>query len=150
MLNVKGRIKFDLLLYKHHSDSFILETDSTGLLNLEKALNLYRLKRKVDFTQLSSKNVYFVQSPNKTSITNKDVFEDPRASGYGYRHLNDARDLKFNNEMSMDDYLKRRLQWGIPEGLDELDDQIPMNMNADIMNGISYEKGFFFIYEFNL
>lgn len=44
-------------------------------------------------------------------------------------------------ETEIDAYLRRRLEWGIPEGEDEIEGQIPLNMNGDIMNGISFDKG---------
>lgn len=37
-------------------------------------------------------------------------------------------------------YLRHRFDWGIAEG-SEMNQQIPLNMNGDLMNGISFEKG---------
>lgn len=140
LLNIKGRIKFDLFVYKKDA-SYVLETDAMGLNNLENELKLYRLKKKIEFVQLKTHNVYFTPIQPQNS-SQDEIFEDPRAHGFGYRFLK-KKEFKFNTEMSMDNYLERRMEWGIPENLDELADQIPMNMNADLMNGISFEKGLY-------
>lgn len=127
-----------MFVYKK-DDSYILETDALELTNLENTLKIYRLKRKIDFEQLKTHGVYFTSIQPKNS---DEMFEDPRAHGFGYRFLKET-EFKFDKEISINDYLKRRLEWGIPENLDELAEQIPMSMNADIMNGISFEKGNF-------
>lgn len=71
------------------------------------------------------------------------VYEDPRIYTFGYR-LIEKKDFFTNVSLTENDYLKRRLKWGIAEGFDEIGDQIPLQTNGDIMNGISFEKGFCF------
>ncbi|KAI1730668.1 tRNA-modifying protein YgfZ [Ditylenchus destructor] len=141
LLNVKGRIVFDLLIYQFVNapyDHVILETDAKSLPQLEKVLKVYRLRKKVQIEPIEE-SVYFSapdQTPPGTAQTN--VFEDPRVPGFGYRQI--GKDLECATELTEDDYLRRRIEWGIGEG-EELCDQIPLNMNGDIMNGIDFNKG---------
>jgi folate-binding Fe-S cluster repair protein YgfZ len=92
-------------------------------------LKVYRLRRKVDIAPIKM-DVGFAIEPTNGCLA------DPRAVNFGHRILGESSGQ--NNEM---DYLYRRLEWGIPEGVDELTDQIPLNANGDIMNGINFDKG---------
>lgn len=137
LLNVKGRIVFDLLIYKQSND-YLIETDSSGILKLENLLKIYRLKRKIEISQVPETSVYFaLEKPSEHGKNDVYSCPDPRISSFGYRILKRSDE----DEPRMNDYLLRRLEWGIPEGLDELADEIPLTFNADLMNGISFEKG---------
>jgi hypothetical protein len=70
---------------------------------------------------------------------NLSVFEDPRVPGFGYRII--GRKSGEREIGTMDEYIKRRLEWGIGEGDKELSNLVPMHVNGDLMNGIDFEKG---------
>ena len=63
--------------------------------------------------------------------------------GFGFRSLQSRQK---ENEPSLAEeservaYLHHRLRWAVAEGA-EMQDQIPLNMNGDLMNAISFEKG---------
>lgn len=116
----------------------MLETDADRIDNLERLLMLYRLRKKVEISKLSAQ-IFFV-FPHNDSFSNEikeGSFVDPRVGPeFGSRFLGNIKETA-----SSEDYLRRRLQWGIGEGFDELKDQIPLNINGDFLNGISYDKG---------
>uniref|UniRef100_A0A7E4VMJ4 GCV_T domain-containing protein n=1 Tax=Panagrellus redivivus TaxID=6233 RepID=A0A7E4VMJ4_PANRE len=137
LLNAKGRIVSDLLVYAQPNDEILLETDAAQIALLDRNLRLYRLRRKVDIVKRDDLNVHFV-FPDLTP-SNGDAFPDPRlTSKFGYRLLSGS-EVPSTAEES--DYLRHRLTWGLGEGGEELADQIALNVNGDFLNGISYDKG---------
>ena len=137
ILNAKGRIVHDLLVYAPQSDEFLLETDQKAARNLERTLKLYRLRRKLEIAPVNAQIGF---SP----IATENAIRDPRVSVFGYRIIGDSTSLDASPSSLAEaerEYRQRRLEWGIAEGHDELYDQIPLNTNGDIMNGINFDKG---------
>lgn len=137
LLNAKGRILFDLLVYKHANfNGLLVESDARRMASLEKVLKMYRLRRKIDIDLCQNNFVHF-----STERIDKHTFEDPRTPNFGYRVISDNQSL--GSGLTKEDYLDHRLDWGIAEGYDEIGDQIPLQANGDYLNGISFEKGLF-------
>lgn len=131
ILNPRGRIVSDLFIYNNGKGDYLLEVDSESRENFLKTLKLYRLRRKADLS--------LDETPVNFSVNQiNNGFEDPRVKGFGFRVLGDLE-----ASTSESDYLLRRLEYGIGEGLEEARDQIPLNFNGDITNGISFDKGMF-------
>ncbi|TKR59308.1 hypothetical protein L596_028998 [Steinernema carpocapsae] len=134
----KGRIQHDLFIYKEPSCSFLIECDAESIPKLKKTFLFYRLRKKVQIDEIDDK-IYFstpsIDSPSKSLLT----VEDPRVPGFGFRSIVPAEaDLVPSHE---DGYLKRRLEWGLAEGSSECGDQLPFNMNGDLVNAVSLDKG---------
>ncbi|XP_037082029.1 putative transferase CAF17 homolog, mitochondrial [Pollicipes pollicipes] len=54
MLNTKGRVLFDLIVYRHDDDrGFLLEADRTLVSSLQSLLKIYRVRRKIDVDDVS-------------------------------------------------------------------------------------------------
>ena len=149
MLNVKGRIFADLFIYKDNDDrsneTFFVETEGSRILALHNTLKIYQLRRKIEILLLDLEVCYSAEGTENSSVIN--CYEDPRVPGFGFRCLRTPKISKYNSGRSDIDkenieYLKIRLQKGIPEGND-LVDQLPLNMNGDLMNAISFTKGNF-------
>uniref|UniRef100_A0A914Y9G3 Aminomethyltransferase folate-binding domain-containing protein n=1 Tax=Panagrolaimus superbus TaxID=310955 RepID=A0A914Y9G3_9BILA len=143
LLNAKGRIVADFMVYKPKEtteiqDEILLETDAERIEQLEKLFTLYRLRKKVEITKPSTEIFFVFPDKNDTKKSEGDnYFVDPRlGQSFGSRFLGNAKET-----VNSDEYLRRRLEWGIGEGYNELKDQIPLNINGDILNGISYDKG---------
>ncbi|KAI6205130.1 hypothetical protein M3Y94_00757700 [Aphelenchoides besseyi] len=132
ILNVKGRVVHDLLVYNPNCNEYWLEVDRHSFAGLERMLKVYRLRRKVEIEPLKSTGVGFSVSEQENSIP------DPRVSEFGFRVIGEVAD---KHQTAEDEYLERRLEWGIAEGQEELFDQIPLNANGDLLNGISFDKG---------
>uniref|UniRef100_A0AC35GXR0 Aminomethyltransferase folate-binding domain-containing protein n=1 Tax=Panagrolaimus sp. PS1159 TaxID=55785 RepID=A0AC35GXR0_9BILA len=138
LLNAKGRIVADFIIYKPQAaeNEILLETDADRIEHLEKLFTLYRLRKKVEITKPSTE-IFFVFPGSNSNEINERCFVDPRVGQtFGSRFLGNAKETS-----NSDDYLRRRLEWGIGEGYAELKDQIPLNINGDFLNGISYDKG---------
>ncbi|CAD5231087.1 unnamed protein product [Bursaphelenchus okinawaensis] len=129
ILGPRGRIVTDLFIYSQEPDNYLLEVDALDRQNFLRTLTLYRLRKKAELLP-DDTPINFVQDKVDGAL------EDQRAKGFGYRILGDIE-----ASTSEDEYLDRRMDFGIPEGRDELFDQIPLNVNGDIMNGINFDKG---------
>ncbi|CEF65679.1 Putative transferase CAF17, mitochondrial [Strongyloides ratti] len=136
LLNSRGRIVTDLLVYKVE-DEFLLEMDHTIVQRMLKLLNLYKIRRNVIITD-SDKNVNFtVEQIND----NPNAYKDPRTNTFGTRILSN-KDVDVNiNKDEEKNYHLRRMVFGIPEGNFETENELPLNMNGDLMNGINFDKG---------
>uniref|UniRef100_A0A1I8AXR1 Uncharacterized protein n=1 Tax=Meloidogyne hapla TaxID=6305 RepID=A0A1I8AXR1_MELHA len=159
LLNVKGRIFVDMFIWRltnilenNNIEAYGLETDSKRLDIFQKALNIYKLRRPITIENLSKYNVCFCSSKDsinnlqQSSNTLINWTSDPRVSNFGFRSLIENGDnensLNINQNLEKE-YISHRYKWGIGEGM-EIIDQIPLAMNGDLLNGISFEKGFYF------
>uniref|UniRef100_A0A0N5C8J2 GCV_T domain-containing protein n=1 Tax=Strongyloides papillosus TaxID=174720 RepID=A0A0N5C8J2_STREA len=136
LLNAKGRIVTDLLVYKVE-DEFLLEVDCNMVEKMSKLLNMYKLRRNVYITN-SSKNVNF--SLEKIT-SNPNAYLDPRIHTFGTRILCDESTNFCINKEEEKNYHLRRMIFAIPEGNSETENELPLNMNGDLMNGIDFDKG---------
>nr|CAD2180889.1 unnamed protein product [Meloidogyne enterolobii] len=152
LLNVKGRIFVDMFIWRltnilenNDVESYGIEIDPKRLEVLQKALNIYKLRRPIIIENLNNLNVCFCstikdfqQTSSKTIIN---WTSDPRVPNFGYRSLieNEGGNcLEFNQNLEKE-YISHRYNWGIGEGM-EIVDQIPLAMNGDLLNGISFDK----------
>uniref|UniRef100_A0A914MKN7 Aminomethyltransferase folate-binding domain-containing protein n=1 Tax=Meloidogyne incognita TaxID=6306 RepID=A0A914MKN7_MELIC len=152
LLNVKGRIFVDMFIWRltnilenNDVESYGIEIDPKRLEVLQKALNIYKLRRPIIIENLNKFNVCFCstikdfqQTSSKTIIN---WTSDPRVPDFGYRSLieNEGENcLEFNQNLEKE-YISHRYNWGIGEGM-EIVDQIPLAMNGDLLNGISFDK----------
>uniref|UniRef100_A0A0N5A1P0 GCV_T domain-containing protein n=1 Tax=Parastrongyloides trichosuri TaxID=131310 RepID=A0A0N5A1P0_PARTI len=135
LLNARGRIVTDLLVYKKE-DEYLLEVDTKIIDKMVKLLKIYKLRRDISIS-ISDYNVGY--SFNKIiDNVNKHIFIDPRVPTFGWRILNeDVPEIKDEEK----NYHLRRMIFGIPEGSDETSDELPLNMNGDLMNGVNFDKG---------
>uniref|UniRef100_A0A1I8AMQ3 GCV_T domain-containing protein n=1 Tax=Steinernema glaseri TaxID=37863 RepID=A0A1I8AMQ3_9BILA len=138
LFNPKGRIQQDLFLYKEPSSSFLVECDATAVAKLKKTLLFYRLRKKVQIDDVDD-TVQFSTDPEYRPAHSLLTVEDPRVPGFGRRSIVPAEVDKMPSPE--EGYLKHRLQWGIPEGVAECGDQLPYQMNGDLVNAVSLDKG---------
>lgn len=148
MLNSKGRILYDCLVYKV-DDRLLLECDKDVASDLKKYLKIYLLKRKLDIDILSNTSVWalFSSTPIDIDLKTVSVFNDPRLPILGQRILCDKiPDIK--NEIDLDEnsnslnYQQWRYMNGVSEGNELLKGQsFPLEMNCDYLNGVSFNKG---------
>ncbi|CAK5059016.1 unnamed protein product [Meloidogyne enterolobii] len=154
LLNVKGRIFVDMFIWRltnilenNDVESYGIEIDPKRLEVLQKALNIYKLRRPIIIENLNNLNVCFCSTNNvfqqqNSSKTLINWTLDPRVPNFGYRSLIENEEencLEFNQNLEKE-YISRRYNWGIGEGM-EIIDQIPLAMNGDLLNGISFDKG---------
>ena len=162
LLTPQGKYLFDFIIVKH-KNGFFLDCEKSQLLDLFKKLNVYKLRSKVEFLDLSNEFVVAVLSRDKfLSLENtRDIegytikfredtlFLDPRNKRLGARLIINLEKLylsikKLNlkpNESG--EYYKFSHQLGIPQiGCSKLQDKIfGIECNFDELNGIDFKKG---------
>lgn len=149
-LNIKGRIIYETIIYKtKEENSFFIECDSRGIPELEKHLKVFKVRKKIDITNISDdlkiwvifdgenlseastsvKDVSNLEKslPKNLNLQTSDVYKDPRLSDLGVRILvpsssNFVASLKNCNIASSLDISFRQFRYrlGIGEGADEL------------------------------
>ncbi|VDO09792.1 unnamed protein product [Rodentolepis nana] len=154
-LNVKGRVVCDSLIY--HVDNkdteephYIIECDSKCKLNLLNLLRFYNIRKKVHVSEEPSIRVLTSLKPSEEDLNfNRALFvsKDPRpVPGWSWRMLvpSDAVSQPATSSINHE-RLYRRVRYclGLPEGAAEFraNDGLPLEANADICYGISFNKG---------
>ena len=162
LLTPQGKYLFDFIIVKH-KNGFFLDCEKSQLLDLFGKLNVYKLRSKVEFLDLSNEFVVAVLSRDKfLSLENTldieghtikfredTLFLDPRNKRLGARLIINLEKLylsikKLNlkpNESG--EYYKFSHQLGIPQiGCNKLQDKIfGIECNFDELNGIDFKKG---------
>ena len=158
LLNDKGRIVHDLMVYKGSDDGqFFLECDSAEDENLVDLLKRYKLRKKVAISRRTDVQVFSIfpsaAAANNNSLLselqpreNEHYFKDPRVSRMGVRILTDSLLLPNTSdvnlcEASLDTYTLHRYNMGIGEGTREVGGGIPLEHNIEWLNGVAFDKG---------
>lgn len=149
ILNSKGRVLFDCLVYKL-DDHLLLECDKDCASDLTKYLKMFLLRRKLDINILDDTSVWALFGSTSTmtmELSSGKVFNDPRLPILGLRIIS-GKNSNLKNEISLDEpvsdftYQQWRYTNGIAEGSELLKGQsFPLEMNCDYLNGISFNKG---------
>lgn len=148
ILNSKGRVLYDCLVYKG-DDHLLLECDKSAASDLTKYLKMYLLRRKLDINILDDISVWalFSSTPMPLEFNSASVFNDPRLPILGQRIISDNTS-GIRNEIFLDErddnitYQQWRYTNGIAEGSEFLKGHsFPLEMNCDYLNGISFNKG---------
>ena len=81
ILNTKGRVLYDAIIYKRSFDHFLVECDVLGREDLQKHFKMFRVRRKVEIELCNDKKIWSLFSPhlisnlmNTTDNTRKDCF----------------------------------------------------------------------------
>ncbi|XP_055586484.1 putative transferase CAF17 homolog, mitochondrial [Uranotaenia lowii] len=163
LLNTSGRVLFDSLIYKSSEDNrnFLVECDTEAVDKVRKHLRIFRVRKKVDISDVDKKVwVMFSSISNGCTVPADDtqpklfkLFKDARLSDLGYRIITDsvttssqiqsAFSVGFHFENDAISYKEHRYKLGIPEGIKELPltKCFPLESNCDYMHGVSFHKG---------
>ncbi|XP_046574788.1 putative transferase CAF17 homolog, mitochondrial [Haliotis rubra] len=156
MLNVQGRVLYDLMLYLHpdsavHGQSdqtrLLLECDSSVQDEMLKVIRRYKIRKKVNIRPVDEEWRLFalVTDIDESGVTVG--VPDPRVPIFGRRilHPADKPDLEVEGmELeSEEEYHQRRYMWGIPEGVLDLPpgNCFPLESNLVFHQGVSFQKG---------
>ena len=155
LLSPQGRVLFDFLVsldFPRHSKekSILIEYDLLCEDNLVKKLNMYNLRQEVK-VEKTSYNVLVTINPksSENSIEDKRFFNSDTDVS---RIYDKNKSLNYNNEgISSNWYDLMRYKNCIPEGIKEIEVNatLPMEINLDLLGGISFEKGCFIGQEVN-
>jgi folate-binding protein YgfZ len=155
LLSPQGRVLFDLLVsldFRNYSKkkSILIEYDLFCEDDLIKKLNIYNLRREVK-VEKTNYNVFVTINPKSFKNSLKDKrFLNANVNINRIYTKNKASDYKNKNNLS-NWYDLIRYKYCIPEGTNEIEMNatIPMEINLDLLGGISFEKGCFIGQEVN-
>ena len=159
-----GRLSSDFEGDQDHS--VILECDTNIKSNLLRLLKLYKLKKNVEISENHQQSIWCIYAPDCKAFELRErnddsviLTRDPRLSYLGYRCV--SNESEFNqisnrlqsslikpdehrlNEVKLPDYVHHRYRLGVGEGvIDNPSGQcLPLEDNADLLNGLDFNKG---------
>jgi hypothetical protein len=138
LLTPQGKILFDFLIAEGEG-ALLLDCATASRDALAKRLAMYRLRAKVTIEPRDQLAVLvgLTGRPALRGIT----FGDPRHPGLGTRSIGARAEMPKDVATSAD-YLKHRLDLGIPEGADFGSDKIfALDGDLDELHAVSFEKG---------
>lgn len=157
MLNVKGRVMYDLFIYKlkgsHDTTSLLLECDSRAVDSILKTFKLYKLRSQVDFNDAShrfaswsvvEKEAYKNLELKNSECLDQLVFvEDPRLSVLGTRmvlpktRLPSEYYMNVKNVMDKTVYDIHRVSHGVSESVKDIEPGValPLEYNITELHG---------------
>lgn len=155
LLSPQGRVLFDFLVsldFQRHSKekSILIEYDFLCEDDLVKKLNMYNLRKEVN-VEKTNYNVLVTINPksSENSLEDKRFFNSNTPVS---RIYDKNKSLNFNNKgISSNWYDLIRYKNCIPEGIKEIEMNatLPMEINLDLLGGLSFEKGCFIGQEVN-
>lgn len=154
-LNNQGRILYDCVLFGgSRRDVVVLDVDADLAHRVEKHLNMFKVKRKVEIKSLAeSHEIIAAFNRDGSEIDDSSIEDrsgaavigsvDPRVDKLGMRFVAPKTDAVFGSREDSDDYRALRYELGVPEGGEEIipGKCFPLEYNADFMHGISFQKG---------
>ncbi|GFN85743.1 hypothetical protein PoB_001224900 [Plakobranchus ocellatus] len=145
ILNVQGRVLYDLFLYNSSSENkttILIDIDKAGKDEVLKLFKRYRLRKKVDVIDISDGYKVWCQfnsSAIPDTLKPPLTFHDPRVPLFGCRFLSDksVNETANANVVDEEEYTTWRYRWGIPEGVTDLPpgNCLPLESNLALMNG---------------
>jgi folate-binding protein YgfZ len=159
LLTPQGKFLYDFFIFTD-GDRLLLECDLSFLIGLKKRLQIYRLRSKVELTDVSSEfDVYvgfggsihpLIGLTKKLGQTSRFLdgiaFVDPRLLELGVRIIVSKNTVLGNlglNECSICDYNLLRIKLGVPDGVQDMQAEKTILLEAgfDELNGIDWNKG---------
>ena len=162
ILTPQGKYLFEFFVLKL-KDSYLLECEKKSTTEIIKLLNFYKLRSKIDLTDLSEKYVAAVISlgkfkeinssslstGNTTNYQEDPVYIDPRNEKLGAKIISKLENIhltikKLNLKIAdKKKYYSKSFELGIPQSdLNKLKDKIfGIENNLDELNGIDFKKG---------
>ena len=140
LLTPQGKIIADFFIHQDSDvweDDLILETTPKFGEILQKRLKIYKLREKIDITDVSTHSAYALWDGEG------EIGElDPRHEGLGRRFISDQI---IETSASDDDYDLHRLSLSIPDSQYDFDSQerFPADVNMDVLKGVDFKKGCF-------
>jgi len=144
LLTPQGKILFDFLVFAAGDGGYLLDCPLALSADLEKRLNIYKLRSKVTVTNRSGEfdAIAFPDSTEAPKVEAVAIAADPRGP-LGFRAI--AAKGKIPTEDGRSAYEARRIHAGVPLGGVDFDygGTFPHEANMDLLAGIDFKKGCF-------
>ena len=155
LLSPQGRILYDILVsldFPNNSaeKSILIEYDLFCEDDLIKKLNMYNLRKEVSFEKTNYNVFVTTNSKNYSNSLNDRRFLN--SDIHINRIYNKNKTINYINKSSSSNWYDLiRYKNCIPEGIKEIEmnTTLPMEINLDLLGGISFEKGCFIGQEVN-
>ncbi|MGB5084310.1 MAG: folate-binding protein [Methylocystis silviterrae] len=142
LLTPQGKILFDFLVFAAGEGGYLLDCPLALSADLEKRLNIYKLRSKVTVTNRSGEfdAIAFPDSTEAPKVEAVAIAADPRGP-LGFRAI--AAKGKIPTEEGRSAYEARRIHAGVPLGGVDFDygATFPHEANMDLLAGIDFKKG---------
>lgn len=143
LLSPQGKILFEFIVVPT-ARGLVLETVRARAKDLVKRLTLYKLRAKIEISDLSeAQDVYAVWGDGAADVA-PDAYADPRLPELGMRLVR-AKDAAIVGTEDVAAYEAHRIALGVPEADKDyaLGDTFPHEACFDILHGVAFGKGCF-------
>jgi folate-binding protein YgfZ len=145
LLSPQGKILFDFIVFSD-GDRYLIDIDRRLLADFIKRLGFYKLRAKVEISDLSSERIVIAAwGGHAPPILDGPVAPDPRNPALGYRAIvPPGADMAPDHaEATEADYHAHRIALGIPDGGADFayGDAFPHDAAMDQFHGIDFRKG---------
>jgi folate-binding protein YgfZ len=144
LLTPQGKVLVDFLIANDGAGGYLIDAPAAQAADLFKRLKLYRMRAKVDLTDLAATHgVFAVWGDSSVAEGHGGVrYPDPRLHALGMRHIIEREDLPAGSPDSLAAYATHRLQLGVPDSPD-VEGQFPLDANFEELSGVDFRKGCF-------
>ncbi|QGM96899.1 YgfZ/GcvT domain-containing protein [Methylocystis parvus] len=143
LLTPQGKILFDFVVFALGEGRFLLDCPLSLASDLEKRLNLYKLRSRITVTNLSGalETIVFPDAASRPEVEAVALAPDPRAETLGWRAL--AAKGRIAASGPLEAYEARRIRAGVPLGGVDFaySDAFPHEADMDLFSGVDFKKG---------
>ncbi|MCB1490102.1 MAG: folate-binding protein YgfZ [Bauldia sp.] len=148
LLSPQGKLLFDFIIFRDHDERYLLDVAQGAVDGLLKRLQMFRLRAKVEFADLSDERIVVAAwGSDRPPQLDGVVAPDPRLAALGFRAIvppgaDMAPDFA---ESTQGQYDAHRIVLGVPEGgIDfAFGDAFPHDADMDDLAGVDFAKGCF-------
>lgn len=152
LLTPQGKYLFDFFLIENATGDMLLECDRTRADDLAKRLGTYKLRAKVDISNVSDDHAVIVSWGEGAAALPKAIsYADPRVATLGFRHIVLAGEADKTlaasgaEAVTPEVYDSLRIVQGVGEAPFDFEPErsFPLEMNFDDLHAIDFKKGCF-------
>lgn len=143
LLAPQGKILFDFVVFAPGEGRFLLDCPLSLAADLEKRLNMYKLRAKLSVANLSDALdvAAFPDALTRPDVAALAIAPDPRSAALGWRALAEKGRIAATGAPA--DYEARRIRAGVPSGGVDFaySDAFPHEADMDLFAGLDFKKG---------
>lgn len=143
LLTPQGKILFDFVVFALEGERFLLDCPLSLAADLEKRLNMYKLRSKLTVTNRSEifDVVAFPDAAARPDVDALALAPDPRSDALGWRALAGKGTIAAAGARA--DYEAKRIRAGVPQGGVDFaySDAFPHEADMDLLAGLDFKKG---------